>query len=428
MKLTPSYLDGALLALNGLPGVLAVLDSHRCILERTWVFDALHDWYGCVSASGPFARDRRVFAPNWAQCRLVTGSEDLLEWYVRLVARRHPGAPILLLRGTLSVLTATDLDGLAAQLGAELGVPLIAVERGIEDEDWVDGWRRTEAAVLRHLPVRRGAARPLVTGHCLFRREGDEVGNLEEMERLCVGVGLPVPAWVFDARATTLPVVVRRAPRIVFPFAAPDAAACPSGRTVHVGLPLGICNTRRWLETIGTAFRRGAAARALIARELPELEARLTPFVTNALAGRGMVVVADPWTAAGLVEAARELGMGVPLALVLRRGDAPDARPDALRSAGAGEVSVDPDRDEAADRLRALADLRLADVVVGSAVLRDEAERAGLPYVEVSGPSRFEHFAAPAPYLGFRGMLRLAERLAHAVCGREHLHRVRGRP
>ena len=426
MKLAPSYLDGALLALNGLPGTLAVLDSHRCILERTWVFDALHDWYGGVSAGGPFARDRRVFAPNWAQCRLVGGSEGLIEWYVRLLARRRPGAPILLLRGTLSVLTATDLEGLAAQLRAEVGAPVICVEREMEDEDWVDGWRRVEAAILRHLPSRRGAARPLVTGYCLFRREGDEVGNLEELERLCAGAGLPMPTWTFDARTAALPAVARRAPRIAFPFSAPDGAAAGGGRTIRVGLPLGIRNTRRWLEALGTAFRRVGAVGALVERELGQLEARLTPFVANALAGKGAVVVADPWTAAGLVEAARELGMGVPLALVLRRSDAPDRDLEALRAAGADEVLVDPEREEAAERLRVLADRQLADVVVGSAVLRDEAERAGLPYVEVSGPSRLEHFAAPAPYLGFRGMLRLAERLGNAVCRREHFRRVHG--
>jgi len=65
---------------------------------------------------------------------------------------------------------------------------------------------------------------------------------------------------------------------------------------------------------------------------------------------------------------------------------------------------------------------------VGSGVLRDAAERASLPYVEVTAPHFLEHFAASNPYMGFEGLARLAERLGNAIMQRNHQRRFSGTP
>jgi hypothetical protein len=424
VKLSPSYLDGALLAVNALPDAGAVFDSHRCFMERIWVFDSLNDWSGHVASTGPYARDHRIFAPNWAQARLVTGSEDLLRWYIRLLSRRRPGRPILLLRGTLSVLTATDIEGLAEELARDSGCPLIGVERDIEDEDWIDGWRRVHRAVFGHLDGDRGTRRPHVAGFCLFRREGDETGNVLEVERLWRGAGLPEPAWPFNGRSFSFEKVSREAPLLVFPYADLGVPAGRTGPLIHLELPVGVVNTCAFLRSLGEAFDRRDGVEQLIESECRELKPKLTPFVSNILGGKGVVVVADPWMAAALSSACRELGMGVPLAVILRRANADDFDPRPLEAAGVDEYLLDPEREEVDDRLRELSAQGICDVVAGSALLRDEAERRDLPYVEITAPYRLEHFATPTPYMGFAGMLHLAERISNAIAGRDHSKRA----
>ncbi|RME19814.1 MAG: hypothetical protein D6806_17610, partial [Deltaproteobacteria bacterium] len=179
MKLTPTYIDGVLLALNAIPSVTAIIDAHRCYLERSWVFSALNDWRGGTAASGPYEKDARLLSPNLGHARLVLGSEPLLEHYVGLLAKRFPEKPVMLVASTLSFLAGTDLDGLARDMSARLGRPVIAVGREVTDEDWIDGWRRVEKAWFEHLSESGEVEGNVgVVGFGLHRLEQDEMSNL----------------------------------------------------------------------------------------------------------------------------------------------------------------------------------------------------------------------------------------------------------
>lgn len=425
MKLTQAYLDGVMMAINAAVGACAVFDSHRCSLDRTWMFDFLHDWSGQVSSTGPYARDRRTFAPNWAGVQLVTGTEELLKDYLAVLEKRGLDGPVFLLRGTLSLLSGTDLAGLAEEMSQEFDLALLPVERGIEDEDWIDGWRRVEESLWQWLEADSGSKQLQVRGWCLFRREGDEMGNIAEIAGLLEMLGAENTAWPLrGAGPLPRPPLSRSSPAVFFPYASPQMLERYPGPVARVDLPVGIANTCRLLRTVGRLLGGEDAAEKFIEQRLAGLRNKLQPFVVNILGGRGAVVVADPWLAAGLSATCRELGMGVPLLVVLRRRNAGDVNLPALREVGVQQVLIDPDREDVAEHLQRLASQRLADVVVGAALLRDEAERCGLGYVEISAPHRLEHFAASTPYMGFTGMLYLAQRLANNIAGRDHIRRI----
>ncbi|MBN1774388.1 MAG: hypothetical protein JXB32_24220, partial [Deltaproteobacteria bacterium] len=258
MKLTPKYLDGALLALNALSHGRAVLDAPRCEQERAWIFDRTHDWWTCLSGTGPYTRDRRVFAPLWKTRTLVQGTEQTLSEMIDFVARRHPREPILVFPSFLSLLANTDVEGLLTERKNKLRNRLLFVGRDSLDEDWIDGIRRTQAAVFTALRRAGGGSRtPLVGGFLPFRREGDETGNVEELLRLWRLADIPAPAaWPFAAGTLPDRPLPRRAPLVAFPLGFDAALFDWEGEVLDVELPIGLEATCAMLRKLGRRFGR----------------------------------------------------------------------------------------------------------------------------------------------------------------------------
>lgn len=425
MKLTPRFLDGVMLAANAMPNLVTVLDAHRCELEREAMADAVHDWVAQAMGPGPYSRQRRVFAPSWSPGRLITGTEDRLSDEIDLAARRHPGDPILVCRSALSLLINSDTEGVLDALSQRLENPLLLAQREFLEDDWIDGIRAVQQALFDRLADPTGAERPHFAGFCLHRREGDEIGNVLEVERLLASADLAPPDWPFDGRSFPFKPVSPAAPRFVFPLASGTNLAGAGGQSIPVELPIGIQGTCDFLRAVAAGLGQGDSAERLIEAQTAELGPKLSPFFSRVLGGKGVALVADPWRLAALASAVTELGMGVPLAVALRRRDDGDCDPEQLAARGVETLLQDPDRAEVAERLLALSARGLCDVVLGAGVLSDEAAAAGLPSVEVSGPYRLEHFATPTPTMGFAGMLNLAERLSNAISRNEHARGIR---
>ena len=398
-----------------------MIDAPRCELERAWIFDRTHDWSARLAGTGPYARDRRVFAPLWKTRTLVEGTEQTLADLVGFVSRRHPGEPILVFPGFLSLLANTDIEGLLGELGKKSKSRLIFVGRDSLDEDWIDGVRRTQAAVFADLRGARGRSRaPVVAGFLPFRREGDETGNIAELLRLWRLAGFPPPAsWPFAAGAHDAPAFSPHAPLVAFPIGFDEKPFAWAGEIVPVDLPIGLEATASLLRALARQFGRSRNVEALIEAESRSLVERIRPLAERTLAGLGVAVLGDPWTAGGLCRALSELGVDACLVGVLRRATANDPVLETLRKPGR-TVLVDPDHAELERELCRLAAEGACEAVVGSAVAVDAARRAGMAVVELSAPHYLEHFAAPTPYMGFEGLARLAERLTNAVAHARH--------
>jgi nitrogenase molybdenum-iron protein alpha/beta subunit len=415
MKVTPRFLDGVVLAANAVQGGVVVVDAHRCELEREAMLDSAHDWYAQSMGAGPYSRDRKVFAPSWAHSKMVTGTEEALREEIQTASSRYPGAPILVCRSALSLLISADTQGVIDEVSESTSNPLLLLERESLEDDWIDGWRQAHQAMLGYATGSRGAGEPFVSGYCMFRREGDELGNLAEIQRLWQECGLAPCAWFFDGRPIKKDSVAPSAPRVAFPF---DSSPGPDG-ALRVGMPIGIENTIGFLRALTGISPRPDEVERLIGEECARIKPRLQPFVVNALAGRGAVVVGDPWTAPALAAALQEFSIETTDLVILRKSSAGDYDLTALEQAS-DRVWIDPLYADVQDRLAELSSKRLCDVVVGSGMLNDAAKRAGLACVEISAPHSLEHFASETPYMGFAGCLRLAERLANAIMRSEY--------
>jgi nitrogenase molybdenum-iron protein alpha/beta subunit len=173
------------------------------------------------------------------------------------------------------------------------------------------------------------------------------------------------------------------------------------------------------LRTLARRFGRGRAVESLIREESRRVLEAVRPLCERTLAGAGVAVAGDPWTASALCRALSELGVDACLVAVLRRATAGDPILGTFEQPGR-TVLIDPDHADFERELRRRSTDGVVEAVVGSAVSVDAARQAGVPFLEVSAPHYLEHFATPSPYMGFAGMARLAERLANAVGRRRH--------
>ena len=202
-------------------------------------------------------------------------------------------------------------------------------------------------------------------------------------------------------------------PRLAFPYAG-ETIQGSGAEILRLELPIGFELTVRCVRTLAARFDRSDLAERVIAQERAGLSTSLLTVMAERLTGKGAVVVGDPWRVKGFWHALRELGIDVPLAVVLRREDVALPELESLETAGT-EIVVFPDGQEIQERLIRGADQGEFHVVVGAGVLRDAADLAGLPTVETCAPYCLEHFAASTPFMGFEGLARLADRLDNAL-------------
>ena len=61
------------------------------------------------------------------------------------------------------------------------------------------------------------------------------------------------------------------------------------------------------------------------------------------------------------------------------------------------------------------AEMARATVAIGTTIEREQLSGSGVPFLEFGFPSERRHFLQPAPWLGYRGALRLAEQVMQTV-------------
>jgi nitrogenase molybdenum-iron protein alpha/beta subunit len=248
------------------------------------------------------------------------------------------------------------------------------------------------------------------------RGEGDWEGNRLELERLVGALGLRLcPPWLSGGSYGEL-AAAGRAPRIVaLPGgrrAAQALARRSQAQVIPLELPVGLEGTAAWLRRLAAATGRGERAEKFIRAELGAVLPRLDRVLLRCFAGRRVALIAgEEWlrTLPGFLE--RELGMAVPVRLARQRF--------APAGGGAGQA-YDPSVDSINRKLAAARRGGGLDLIIGSFWERNilAPELQGVPFMEFGYPFKTSHFLAPAPFLGFRGVLTWAEQLTRLLLGR----------
>ena len=181
---------------------------------------------------------------------------------------------------------------------------------------------------------------------------------------------------------------------------------------VDLPLPIGIEGSRRWVEALAERIGDTAQAVAFCEEEIGALVPELAGLVEEQLAGRRVLLIADPPLAKGLTAFLAELGMEVVATLLRRR------RPLEAEAGSESATYRTTDPSEHSIREALAHEERLGgrvDLILASSWEGSHGVELGLPVLELGFPSVNDRPLRPRPTLGFRGAASLVERMARVL-------------
>ncbi|MBI5490966.1 MAG: hypothetical protein HY905_26780 [Deltaproteobacteria bacterium] len=417
---------GAFLAAHAIPDAVDVLFTGVGCKSKAQRQLAMHDR---VREAG----NKMVWA-DVGDVQLISGpAERLRDMTVETVRRRGNVGLVLITDSAAMELTGTDVEAVLPAIRRQVGCPVVHVGTAGWDGDAFLGYAEAVSAVfaLPSWKAARGDRRSVnVVGYVFDRYEHDHAANLIELRRLLEGLGLRLNAtFLSGVPLRSLLGAPAAGVNLLLPYArsmratASRTARRPAAPCV---LPVGLGGTARFLED--AARGAGVPVKAARARAAEEGE-RLGPALRVAregLAGVRVGILADTPTAAGLAGLLRELGAEPVLAGLLDRSLGGDegfreTLAAAGHDAGACVVLPDPTAQEvesACGELRHGARARGGrpfDVLIAPDLWLPRAATDGTARLELGFASNRRHAVAPSPFLGFSGVLSLAQRLLDAA-------------
>jgi len=354
--------------------------------------------------------------------------------------RRRQAAALLVTASAAVELTSTDLAAECERLETTLGVPVIWLPGVASAADLYAGYGAVVRALIERVdwrlppapasaPTPTPADPPVVSlvGYLFHRYEHEQAANLAELRRMVEGLGARLgPTFLAGETFDTLQRAHAARLLVRLPYAGMDAdtlATLTSRRVCAPGLPLGLRATAAWLRSVGSSLGVASSrVEALVSAREARLASRLD-LARRRLGGRRLAILADTPLAAGWMLLAQELGLDLPLVVLLDRTLGGEAALRAQVAAAGGEVSPHTRVVEAPTltELRALAPEPDAvppfDLVVRPDLSLADTAWAHVPTLETGFPAGHKHFVFPLPELGYNGVVALAQRLMDAVGG-----------
>ncbi|MCB9680465.1 MAG: hypothetical protein H6733_03265 [Alphaproteobacteria bacterium] len=430
-------LTGLSIACHAIPDSFLLMHVGVGCKNKATAHLLVHDW-----------KEHANIREGWTEVGdrdLILGASERAGPYLRSWFKRMEPAVMVVTSVTFLDLAGEDLPDKVAAAAADLPCPVVYVKAPGYDPDLYVGYAKLIAEVVRAQDWKAPPVDPkrvTVTGYLFDRYEGDHEGNLAQIRGLLKALGLELGVTLLSGRPWAELLTAHEAGVVVeLPYARPVSkklARSLKGRTVvRTDLPMGLKGTSRWLRDVGAATGADAAkvARFTEGREawvLRSLDTMLDRWRSQAVA-----VIAEAPLAAGLCAMLLELGLDPVLVGV--RGTSlggADAVRDVLAADGLAlpddaEVIEDPSLASLRDRFAALLQAGRLDGVFGSATdlnvlttLPPESfaadrvdgrfEPQGPFLVEIGFPCRDHHALMPMPYLGYGGVVVMAQRIVDA--------------
>ncbi|MDD5304288.1 MAG: nitrogenase component 1 [Elusimicrobia bacterium] len=412
VRLNPPFLDGVYLAMNALPDAHFLGDGPGCLFTKAERIHGRHDLFSTLlSCRG----EHRLNHTGIDAFNVAANTEAGMAAALRSLASRPACGALFMGSMPVCAIVGSDYARIMREALAGLKTPSFLVPRAISG-DWLDGYAAVLEALASGLDLsgaKRRKGTVALVGYMMDRNEGDHRGNLRELERMVRALGLePISIWLSGKPYAHLR-EARHADAVVSLPHGRRAAAVLAKRlgvpVLEAEMPFGLEGTRRFLELLGREFKREEKAREFIDAELGFVAPRLQWSVPHAFLHRRFAFAGDPLYAPGFVELVEELG-GKVTGLLLT-GAARHLTPAQCEALGRGRpVEFEPLTADAAGGSLG----RGADLVVTN-TLAFETARPAAPWLEFGFPSDYTHFLRDVPFLGFRGALAFAARLANEV-------------
>jgi nitrogenase molybdenum-iron protein alpha/beta subunit len=413
-----SFLTGVNIALNAISDAFLVVDGPPCTFFRMAQVKGNHDWYSTLSSSSGF---HRVMNTDCITERAAQGDESKLIENVGRVAELEECGLIVLSAMSMIAVTGRQYEKILKKLREKIDKPIIYVKPGSMAGDWLSGYSTVLESLAEQVPIRK---RPklrknsvAIVGYLMDRLEADHQANLEEIKRLLAGLSLDRGVcWLDGSDSTNLSKISEVGTIVSLPYgrrAAEILAKRTGANLVECGLPIGLDGTNRWLRQIGAGTGREIEAEALIERELADVVPRLRWVLPHSLFDKGIALIGDPHLVSALTTASIELGARVELAVIWAQAD-----DDFEMAEGDHPLLVFPDLDQLHREFTRLQKAHKLDLLVTNSqalTMLIHLEVAAIPFIELGFASYHTHSLYDCPYFGYRGTLKLVERMTNAI-------------
>ena len=430
-------LTGLAIACHAIPDVFLLMHVGVGCKNKATAHLLVHDWkeHGNVREGWTEVGDKD----------LILGASARAAPYLRSWYKRLEPSMIVVTSVTFIDLAGEDLQDKLAVAAESIPCPVRYVKAPGYDPDMYVGYSKLLETLAKDVDWSKPADKPnevLLLGYMFDRYEGDHQGNLAQIKGLLEGIGLSLgPAWLSGAKLSELLQAHRSGHVVELPYTKPvrkRLRRALKGRSpVETDLPIGVRGTSRWLRAVGAGC---GVAEPVVERFVKAREAYVLKQLDTMMdrwRSRRVAVIAELPLAAGLCSLLIELGFN-PVLVGIRGeslGGAEDLHAsltrDGLRLEPDAVVLENPSLFTLRGQFEALLEGEGLDGVFGAAPdlnmlttlspkLHVHARSSGAvepqgPFlVEIGFPSRDFHAMMPMPFMGYGGVIVLAQRIADA--------------
>lgn len=430
-------LTGVSLACHAMPDCFLLMHVGVGCKNKATAHLLSHDWqeHGNLREAWTEVGDRD----------LILGASARVGPYLRTWQERMQPELMVVVTVTFLSLAGEDLADEVDKAAKELPCRVMTVPAPGYDGDLWLGYATVLHAIAKDLDWKGGGDRrgeATVLGYFFDRYEGDHAGNLRQLEGLLKAVGVKLAATLFSGRGYRELEEAHRSEFVIeLPYTGPlrkkFKRTLKRRSTIQVDLPMGLRGTSRWLREVGSAVGAAPArTEAWIEAREKRVQGQLANLSTH-WQGLRLAVFAEVPLAAGVCSLL--LDLGIQPVFVGLRGTSLGGEL-ALRTALDRDGHALPDdalvlEAPSLDRLRTemgdgIAEGRI-DGAIGSAtelhtlttlkpreLLRDHLAGRVAPQgpllVEMGFPAKNHHVIHPMPFLGYGGVVVMAQRLLSA--------------
>ena len=249
---------------------------------------------------------------------LIMGSSRRIGPYLRSWQRRMDSGYVIVVSATFIELTGEDVEGEIRRALDGAAVPVDLIAAAGFDGDEFDGYASVADAVLRRVDWNRAVKPGQVSllGYFFDRYEGDHTGNLVQLGGLLSAVGGSLGPVLFSGRTLAEHLDVASSEVLVtLPYLGAAEASLASQarakgrRVLATDLPMGFAGTTRWLKAVAGELRNDLRKVAAYAEQREARARAALQKMHSRWRSLRVAVFAEPPLAAGLCSMLLELGM-----------------------------------------------------------------------------------------------------------------------
>jgi len=421
IRTTPTFIDGLLMALNGISDAALVIDGSDCVYEQLDRAMKKHDCFGGLKN---VAGRLRLSSSGIEHVTALLGTEQALAARIVEVARNDNPQLIFIAQLPLMKLMGSNMHSVARKIAPELKMPLIVLDPRRMNRDYLDGISLIYKGIAEILPEPQKirSNRLAFVGYPFSRHEGEDIANTAFLRTVAGELGLePGPIWFDGGKMADIMRTLESEYIAVLPHAASAFDALKANgrnRVFEVPIPLGLSGSADFIRTIGRNCAREKEAETYIDEHLPHAVKRLEWIIPRVFAARRSVIISDPLLSPALCDYMQELGFDIAVKILRQRSKTPDTPGTADENSK--ERLFDPSGETLSFHVSQAIQNGGLDLIVGNSWERDTLAAFDPPFFEFNYPCIVRHNIADRPYWGFDGALNLADEWAHIIGEKEY--------